>query len=551
MAHNSMGPSMPRRFLVALTVAITTASMAPAADTYPRQLGVDALHYVFRLTVLVDASTEIQGNATAIFRLTRDGVREIAMDLASPTTGGRGMTVAEVQRDGTPVAFSHRDDRLVLPVSADARTGREITFRITYKGIPASGLRIIDNIHGERTAFSENWSNRARQWLPMIDHPYDKATGEFIVTTDARYQVVANGALMEQLDQPDGRRRTHWRESVPISSWLYAIGIARFALKHDGDVHGVPLQYWVFPQDAAKGYALFDQDARASFEFFTERVGPYAYEKIAHVQAAGLGGGTEHASNIFYGEKSIASGSGPVVHETAHQWFGNAVTERDWDDVWLSEGFATYFTLLYTEHARGRDAFVDGLRRSRATVLRLEAQSPDTPVVHRNLDEKTQRVLNQFVYQKGGWALHMLRGLVGTDTFWRGIRAYYQEFFNLNASTDDFRQVMERAAGRDLSRFFMEWLNRSGVPKLEGSWRYDAAAKKIVVSLSQTQTVDPFAFPLEIGVVATPGALPRIERVEMSAREATFTIDVAAAPASVTLDPNVWLLADFGAFVAR
>ena len=126
------------------------------------------------------------------------------------------------------------------------------------------------------------------------------------------------------------------------------------------------------------------------------------------MQAAGLGGGTEHATVIFYGEKGVASGNAPVVHEVAHQWWGNAVTERDWDDVWLSEGFATYFTLLYTEQFDGRDAFVRGLRSSRDRILQLEKKTPDTPVIHRNLSDM-RRVLNQFVYQKGGWTLHMLR----------------------------------------------------------------------------------------------------------------------------------------------
>ena len=158
-------------------------------------------------------------------------------------------------------------------------------------------------------------------------------------------------------------------------------------MRQGGIVRGVPLSYWAFPQDADKGLAALERDARGSFEFFSDRVGPYAYAKLAHVEAAGMGGGTEHVSNIFYGEKSVTAGNAPVVHETAHQWFGDAVTENDWNDVWLSEGFATYFTLLYTEYAGGRDAFVDGLRRSRNAVLRLEKSLPNTPVVHVNLDE--------------------------------------------------------------------------------------------------------------------------------------------------------------------
>jgi aminopeptidase N len=519
-----------------------------AADTYPRQPGVDAIHYVFRLALLTDDSPLIRGDATVRLKFVAAGVKEAWVDLTSATADGKGMTVTSVTRGGQPTPFTHQNNRLTFTLAQPPAVGDEVAFDISYQGAPANGLRLINNIHGERTAFSENWSNNARQWLPMIDHPYEKATGEFIVTTSSTYQVVANGALVEEADLPNGQRRTHWRQSAPISSWLYALGVARFAVKHAGIAHGVPHQFWVFPQDVERGYALFDRDAIASFDFFVRNVGPYAYEKLAHVQAAGLGGGTEHASNIFYGEKGIAGGNGPVVHEVAHQWFGNAVTEKDWDDVWLSEGFATYFTLLYTEHARGRDAFVDGVRRSRTTVIGLEQKSPNTPVIHRNLDEQKQRVLNNFVYQKGGWTLHMLRGLIGTDKFWTGIRTYYRRYMNANASTDDFRQVMEQASGQDLRWFFTQWLNRSGVPKIGGEWRYNGERKQVEVSLTQSQAAEPFRLPLEIELVTPPGTPPRVEKVQFNDRSATFTFAADAAPVNVVIDPNVWVLAEFAAF---
>jgi len=377
----------------------------------------------------------------------------------------------------------------------------------------------------------------------------DKATGEFIITTRADYQVIANGALVEQTDLDGGRRRTHWRQDVPISSWLYSVGIARFAVRHVGLVRGVPLEYWVFPQDAEKGFALFEKDARRSFEFFADYVGPYAYQKLAHVQAAGMGGGTEHASSIFYGEKGITAGNGPVVHEVAHQWFGNAVTENDWNDIWLSEGFATYFTLLYTEHAEGRDAFAEGLRRSRATVLRVETSLPNTPVVHVNHDDAVREPTNALVYQKGAWILHMLRERVGTETFWRGIREYYRRYMNATASTDDFRQIMEQASGQDLTWFFRQWLNRAGVPALSGTWRYDAAAKEVVVTVRQTQTADPYRLSLGVGLVPTAGGLPVVRQMAIDGRETTTRFPAATEPSSVVLDPMVSTLAEFGTFV--
>jgi aminopeptidase N len=535
--------------VVAVAMLVFASDSSIRADTYPRQPGIDARHYAVRLTLLTNDSNEIQGEATVTLRVVT-GTREALLDFTSATADGKGMTVTSVTSAGQPMPIAHRDNRLHLPIPASTTADQDVTFTIAYHGVPANGLRLIDNIHGDRTAFSENWYNRARQWLPMIDHPADKATGELIVTTKADYQVVSNGVIVEQVDLPGGLRRTHWKQDVPISSWLYSLGIARFIVRQGDAVRGIPLSFWAFPQDTDKGLAALTRDARESFEFFSERVGPYAYAKLAHVEAAGMGGGTEHVSNIFYGEKQVNAGNAPVVHETAHQWFGDSVTESDWNDVWLSEGFATYFTLLYTEHAGGRDAFTDGLRRSRNGVLRFEKSMPNTPVVHANYvtDVEDSQPNNRLVYDKGSWTLHMLRDLIGTDQFWRGIRLYYQRHMNGLATTADFRRVMEEVSGKDLGWFFTQWLTRAGVPQLSGTWRYDAAAKQIVVTVKQTQTSEPYRFALGVGVSTIGSTVPTVRQVQVTDRESTFTIPADAEPTSVLLDPGVWLLAEFGAF---
>lgn len=538
-----------RTYSLVSAIATTTALLAAAdshADTYPRQPGIDIVHYVFRLTV-GDISDRIEGEARVTFRIVQP-VGEVFLDLKS-AVDGKGMAVSAVTVAGASASFDHAADRLRIPLPSPTKAGQELQAVITYSGTPAAGLRLIQNIHGERTIFSENWPNRARQWLPMVDHPYDKATGEFVVTAPVHYQVVANGLLVEELDLPEGTRRTHWKQSVPIASWLYALGVARFAVHHYDVVRGIPQQVWVFPQQRERGRDIFEFTGRRAFEFFSDWIGPYSYEKLAHVQAAGLGGGTEHASAIFYGEKGVAAGRAPVVHEVAHQWWGNAVTEKDWDDVWLSEGFATYFTHLYTEQFSGRDAFVRNLRADVQTILTAQKAAPDQPIVHRNLADM-RRVLNRLVYQKGGWVLHMLRGIVGTDKFWIGIREYYSRYRNQNASTDDFRQVMERAAGVPLSWFFDQWLNRPGMPSLKGEWRYDAEAKQVLIDLTQTQEGAAYRLPLEIAVAAETGQ-PRIERVELVDRVGRFSLAADTAPVSVTLDPNTWVLMQAGEFVKR
>jgi len=250
----------------------------------------------------------------------------------------------------------------------------------------------------------------------------------------------------------------------------------------------------------------------------------------------------EAASAIFYAAGSVTGTRSTrwrnvIIHEIAHQWWGNAVTESDWDDVWLSEGFATYFTLLFIEHAYGRDEFAAGLRDSRRTVIDFDARDPAYRVVHQNLSDMAQ-VTSAMTYQKGSWVLHMLRQRLGDDRFWTGVREYYAQHRDGSASTTDFRQAMERASGQDLSGFFQQWLYRGGVPRLEGTWHWDARTRQIVIELRQVQPAPPFNLPLEVGIEA-PGARTRVERLDLTGATQRFTIPAEQAPSAVILDPDV------------
>ncbi len=532
----------PMLAVAAMLAGVATSSPADA-DTYPRQPGVDVRHYVFRVTLRDDVD-EVEGEATVEVGFDRAGVSELALDLAS-ARGGKGMTVAGVRSGSGPSAFAHADDRLRIAVEPPSTAGERRAYTVRYRGVPAAGLRIGPNKHGERTFFSDHWPDRARGWLPTVDHPSDKATSELVVTAPARYQVVSNGLLVEETDLGDGRRTTHWRESVPIASWLNALGVAQFASRHAGAVGGVPVEVWSFHQDREAGPRSLEGPSRRALAFFADRVGPFPYEKLGGVEAAGIDGGMELAGAIFYGEKAVDGkpATSLVSHEVAHQWFGDSVTERDWDDVWLSEGFATYFALLFDEHDSGRDAFVAGLIKSRSKVLATEAENPGLAVIHPNLAD-TRKVLNRLVYEKGAWFLHMLRHRIGDDFFHDGIRAYYRRHRDGNVSTADFRRAMEEASGQDLGPFFAQWLVRPGSPRVEGTWGYDAATGRVSVVLEQAQAGAPFVLPIEVGIAETGAAAPRIERVELTGKSHRFEFKAGTEPSSVVLDPETWALID-------
>jgi len=537
-------------FLGAALLLLPSSSLAhvgPPIDDYPRRIGVDVEHYRFELT-LTDESDRIDGRATVVVRFTASGVTELALDLATLDGSGRGMRVQRVHADGTPLGFEHVADVLRIRLSEPRRPGTRLAVTVEYSGEPAAGLHVGPNRYGDRTFFSDNWPNRARQWLPTVDHPYDKATSEMLVTAPAHYQVVSNGLLVEATDGGDGTRLTHWRQSVPIATWLYVLGVARFAVQQVDDLGGKPIQTWVYRQDRDAGFFDFAVPTKETLEFYSDRVGPFAYEKLANITSPVTGGGMEAASAIMYHEDSVTGERtvrwrNVIIHEIAHQWWGNAVTEADWDDVWLSEGFATYFTLLFIEHAYGRDEFVAGLRSSAERVFEQYAADPGYRIVHDGLTDMS-RVSSAATYQKGSWILHMLRSEMGDEAFWSGIRAYYAEHMNGNATTADFREAMEEASGLDLGTYFEQWLYQGGNPRLEGWWEYDPSSRSIQVELNQTQSDGPtYELSLELGIYAGGSALPvSIESVRLDARFHRFVIPVDVEPSDVTLDPRTRLL---------
>ncbi|MBK7907561.1 MAG: M1 family metallopeptidase [Gemmatimonadetes bacterium] len=545
-----------KSFVAHAATLVVFASPAPAPavassaarDTYPKDPSIDAINYAFQIE-LSDTTDAITGTLTFDVRFLATTVRALRLDLinADPRREGKGMRVSAVTLDGAAVPFTHANDELRIPLPTAPAAQQRARIVVRYGGTPATGLIIGRNKHGDRTFFSDNWPDRTRHWLPTIDHPSDKATSEFIVTAPSHYQVVSNGLQVETTDLAGGRRRTHWRNTVPIAPWLYVLGVARFAVQRVDTFDGKPIETWVYPQDRDAGFADFATPTKDVLAFYTDYVGPFAYERLANIQASSVAGGMESASAILYHESSVTGTRSVrwrnvVIHEIAHQWFGNAVTERDWDDVWLSEGFATYFTLLYIEHAYGRDEFVRGLEASRRTVLTFAAAHPGYTIIHRDLS-RMEDVTSSHTYQKGSWILHMLRGVVGDEAFRDGIRTYYRRHFNATATTADFRRAMEEASGRDLGWFFEQWLYGAGNLEVAGRWTYDARTKQVRITLDQVQADGSvFTMPIEIGVYTRGEPVPTIHRLQMNAKANVLTINAASEPAEVRLDPNLRVL---------
>ncbi len=540
---------MKRKSFLFLCLLLLTV-MNGYADTYPRNYTIDILHYAFDLQ-FSDNTDEISGKASISFVCKKTDVKQLRLDLINMAEKwkGKGMTVQEVLYQNQPLSFTHKNDELLIQLAAAPAIDQPVTVVIRYKGIPAGGMKIQPTKFGDRSFMCENWPNNARHWLPTVDHPYDKATSEFIVTAPAHYKVVSNGLLLEESMLDKTTRLTHWKQSVPVSCWLFVLGVAEFAVQYVDDFNGKSIQTWVYPKDREAGFLDFAEPTKQVLQFYSDLVGPFAYEKLASIETQSVGGGMETSSAIFYDEKMVTGKKSVrlrnvVIHELAHQWFGNAVTETTWDDAWLSEGFATYFTLLFIENAYGYEEFLNGIKASRKTVYDLTKKDSTWAIVAERSAEKGL-VTSGLTYQKGAWVLHMLRDRMGQDAFRKGIQAYYKKFYNANATTNDFITEMEKAANQNLRGFFTQYLTRADNLQLKGGWEYDSKTKQITVNLQQTQSSrNPFDFPIEIAIYKAGNAVPEIKKFTVNSLQASFTIPADAKPDLLLPDPRNVLLAE-------
>ncbi len=541
--HSVIEKQMKKIFFITLLSALAVSSIL--ADHYPRNPNIDIQHYTFKLT-LSDTTDEITGEASVEVKFLTAGTTGFNLDLVGRHSASSeyGMTVHYVELKDQEIPFKQEDDKLEISLPAHPAKDEVLSFKISYSGVPADGLIISKDKYGERTFFGDNWPDRAHYWLPTIDHPYDKATCDFIITAPAKYQVIANGSLVEETDLNNGMRLTHWRESVPIPTKVMVIGAARFAVQYLKKFNCIPVETWVYPQDRQKGFYDFEP-AEKIVKLFTNLIGPFPYEKLANVESKTKYGGMENASNIFYSEQEVTGtrrSEVTVAHEIAHQWFGDAVSEEDWNHIWLSEGFATFFQDVFIENQFGRDSLINALKYQRQLVVRYDAANPFSPVVDTTITD-LNNLLNINSYQKGAWVLRMLQHVVGDKDFWKGIRLYYKTYMNQNALTRDFQKIMEEASGMDLSWFFSEWVYKPGLPYLNGKWSYNSKDKTVEINIEQAQPYDNiFKMPADVAIYLKQNNEPAIKRINIGKKDNSFYFKTGAEPENIILDPGTWIL---------
>lgn len=487
---------MKKKLLIVFLVFLNINYIARAQFVNKQKDLIDISHYAFSIE-LSDSSDKIQAKAI-ITVLIKKNTHTFFLNLKNLDNKGKGMSIHSIiGKKGKPLSFLHIDDRVVITNKKKWKKNTKIQIEITYSGIPADGLYIRKSIYDKKTFFGDNWPNRAQYWLPVLDHPSDKALVDFYILAPRHFKVIASGKLISTKVWKGNKNYFHFKTRQPLPTKVMVLGAADFKIKELDTVKGIPVSSWIYQEAPENGFDDY-KPAIDILQFYDSILGPYSYTKLANVQSKTRFGGMENAGNIFYFEESVNGrnqNESLIAHEVAHQWFGNSVTEKNWRDIWLSEGFATYLTDVYLEHKYGREKLKERMLMERQKVIKYVRDSKTQALVY-NEKENLFKLLNRNSYEKGAWVLHMLRTKVGDEIFFRILKVFYKQYKNSNASTEDFIAVANRVASKDLKSFFKQWLYRSDIPNLQIAWKI----KENTIIFDVLQKNKPFHLDLKIKI---------------------------------------------------
>ena len=490
-----------------------------------------------------DQLTEItRARAEITVLVLKDKVSEIDFDFGE-------MPIDSITIANQPAPYERKLGQLHVKIPKATPRGSRLVVVVSYRGKPKDGLILTNDKTGKPSAVGDNWPNRVHHWIPSLDHPSAKATINFTVTAPVGNIVVANGALDKVETAPNGTRTWTYNEAVPIPPYCMIVAVGDFAQLKPARPSITTLTYFVPQSDkalAVHGFAAADP----SLKFITSTVGPYPYEKLALIVGATRFGGMENSSAIVFSSTLFDSkpATEPVsktfniaprlvrliAHEIAHQWFGDSVSAATWSDLWLSEGFATYFAALFVQREDGEEAFQTYMKANAEKYFAYE-KTTRTPL-HDAETEDLFKLLNPNNYEKGAWVLHMLRSELGDKNFFLGIRDYYAKHRNATATSEDLRAAFERSSGRDLRPFFKSWVYSAGHPEYELKWKWLPADKTVRLVLKQTQDGAPFPNSLPVEIV-TPIGKRRIV-IQSKGKQTVQAVKLDGVPSSITLDPQ-------------
>ncbi len=525
---------------------------APVTDKPGRKYMRDRVAQIghLKLDVTPDFSKRtIHATSSLTFKPIAQSLKRLELDAV-------GLTIESVTAQGATLKEHEvTDEKLVLmfdpPIPAEAEASVVITYRVQ----PEQGLYFRTPEMGYKPGDTQMWSQGEpelhRFWSPGYDYPNQKFTSEVICHVPEGMSVVSNGSLAAKSKDADGLIAWHWKQDKPHPNYLVALAAGYFYSIED-KLGNLPLAIHVPPSEKDQAVNAF-RDTKKIIDFYQRETGvPFAWDKYHQVYCLDfLAGGMENTSCTFQAAgmlfredtEQLRSLRGLDAHETAHQWFGDLVTCRDWSHLWLNEGFASYYTVLYEEQAQGVDAMRYDLWREAQHIF----ESLDNkPIVWRDYPDP----ISQFdyrAYPKGAWVLHMLRSKLGPDLYRKCIKTYLERHRGGNVSTDNLQDVIEELSGLSFDQFFDQWLYHGGVPELKLEYSWDATAKQAKFNVKQTQKVTSevllYRLDLPLRFWVKGQDKPVDFNVVVSKAEEDFSFPLSGAPELMRVDPDYTLLA--------
>lgn len=474
--------------------------------------------------------------------------------------------------NGKKLDFEIRDEKLIIQLNKLYKEGSKFHLLINYNVSPTRGFNFVKSHDGtSKQAWTQGEPTESKYWFPCLDHPQLKYPHEISVIVPEEFIVISNGAL-NTIDQTEvqGKKKIKyvWEELDPNPTYLTCVVVGQFAETSSGENYEgrVPLRYYV-PKDRVNDSNRSFKDTIRMMRFFEEYLSTrYPYEKYSQIIVHEFPyGGMENTTcttlytDILHDEIAhLDYNSDDVVsHELAHQWFGNFITCRDWQHIWLNEGFATYCEALYVEHVHNTtphefQQYVLEMTNGYLDEATYLYKRPIVTKLYRDSDD----LFDAHSYNKGGAVLHMLRHLFGEDDFKSSLKLYLDTFGNQTAETEDLRQIFEQVSGKSLQLFFDQWVFRKGHPELNIDIS-PVDTNKLRVKVEQIQDEDVFVFPLEIKIVRShvEGSNEKkmlMETIPISERETEITFKISERNKIdwISVDPEFKILKEIKSFNA-
>jgi aminopeptidase N len=541
-------PPRPRRLLrfawlaaalLAATVSLGPAALADRPYAPNRQYDLQNVRIELRFDT---AKHEVIGQVTHTLAALRDGLRQFDFDSA-------GLEISSVRVNDAPARFSTDAQTLHVDLPAPTRSGERYEIAIRYQGRPARGLYFILPDRNYPNQPPEIWTQGEAEdthyYIPIYDYPNDRTTTEMILTVPSDWVTVSNGKLIDVAEAPGGMKTWTWREDQPVSTYLIS-AVAGKLQESKQRWHGIPVNYYV-PRGMGNRIAPTFSHTPDMLSFFSTRFGvPYPWAKYDQTMVDRfVVGGMENVSattltvrglvNPALAHESLQGADPLLSHEMAHQWFGDLVTCKDWGNLWLNEGFATFAATLWEEHEYGADNAAYSRWRMQAGWMRDSRLFP-VPIVTHNFSDSLKYAGN--IYEKAGLVLQMLREQLGDEAFFRGLQHYLEANRLKNVTTPDLVQALEESTHVDVDRFFDQWVYGAGAPRFAVTSAYDSAAKQLNLTVKQTQKVEGRVglFDVPVDVVITTSSGSQDFHIRVSQAEQTFSLPAQTRPLMVLFD---------------